>query len=92
MSGRLLGFERGYFVESSQGIQQFNENNIVGIGLDGLPDGFFTVPTLSWKVWSRENQTTPCQIAYRAGNLNWVTKYTFVFNKDETKIDLASWV
>lgn len=58
VSGKLLGYNSGYIVQTRNGIQIFNK--IAGIEFAKLPDGFFTTPTLNWKVWSEVAQETSC--------------------------------
>lgn len=50
VKGKLLAFNSGYILQTDHGIHVFN--NIAGIEFPKLPDGFFTTPTLNWKVWS----------------------------------------
>jgi hypothetical protein len=50
VSGKLLGYKSGFILETSYGIEVFN--NIEGIEFPALPEGFFTKPTLQWKVFS----------------------------------------
>lgn len=81
VTGKLLGYQTGYILETAkEGIQTFN--NVVGFSLPGIPDGFFILPTLSWKVWSRTEQTTSCQVAYRTTGLSWNADYNLVLSPD----------
>jgi hypothetical protein len=48
--GVLLGYDNGYILKTTAGIDVFN--NIESIELPELPEGFFTLPTLNWKVHS----------------------------------------
>ena len=48
--GTLLGYDDGYIVQTSNGVNVFN--NIESIEFSELPEGFFTKPTLNWKVFS----------------------------------------
>lgn len=50
VTGKLLGFNDGYIIQTQYGINVFNR--IDAIQFPSLPDGFFTVPTLNWKVFS----------------------------------------
>ena len=49
--GVLLGHDSGYILETRFGINIFN--NIAGVEFPSLPEDFFTLPTLNWKVWSQ---------------------------------------
>ena len=50
VQGKLLGFDDGYIIKTDHGVNIFN--NIDGIEFPSLPEGFFTLPTLNWKVFS----------------------------------------
>lgn len=50
VTGKLLGYNDGYIIQTDYGINVFN--NIDAIQFPKLPEGFFTVPTLNWKVFS----------------------------------------
>lgn len=50
ITGTLLGYNSGFILSTPNGIEQVR--NIDGVTLPSLPDGFFTVPTLTWKVSS----------------------------------------
>ena len=50
VKGKLLGYNSGYILETNFGINVYNK--IAGIEFPDLPEGFFTTPTLNWKVWS----------------------------------------
>jgi len=58
VSGKLLGYNSGYIIQTKTGIQIFNK--IAGVEFPTLPEGFFTTPTLNWKVFSEKAFTTPC--------------------------------
>lgn len=90
MSGKLLGYNSGYIIQTSQGIQIFNK--IAGIEFPSLPDGFFTVPTLNWKVFSKKALNTSCEVAYRTTGFRWSADYSLTLNQDETLADLGGWV
>jgi len=50
VSGKLLGYSSGYILQTNEGIEVYN--NIAAIKFASLPNGFFTTPTLNWKVSS----------------------------------------
>ena len=56
--GILLGYNSGYILKTAFGIEVFN--NIESIVFPSLPEGFLTLPTLNWKVYSVQNVTTDC--------------------------------
>lgn len=89
-NGTLLGYNNGFILKTRFGIEVFN--NIDGINFPSLPDGFLTLPTLNWKVFSQNAQTTACEVAYRTTGFSWKADYTVVLNQAETKADFGGWV
>jgi hypothetical protein len=67
-------------------------NKVEGISFPSLPDGFFTVPTLNWKVNSLNNVTTDCEVAYRTTGFSWKSDYSVVLSADEANADFGGWV
>lgn len=67
-------------------------NNIDGVEFPSLPDGFFTLPTLNWKVYSDQALTTSCEVAYRTTGFSWKADYSMTLNENETKADFGGWV
>lgn len=90
ISGILLSQDNGYVLQTSTGIISLNK--IASIELPQVPDGFFTVPTLNWKVWSETAQTSSCEVAYRTTGFGWKADYSITLNNDETKGDIGGWV
>lgn len=90
IKGTLLGYKNGYILSTSSGIEVLN--NIEGIHFPSLPDGFFTMPTLNWKVFSNQTITTNCEVAYRTTGFSWKADYSVTLNQDETKADIGGWV
>ena len=89
-TGTLLGYNRGYILETNSGVTIYK--SIDAIEFARLPDGFFTKPTLNWKVFSREAVTTNCEVSYRTTGFSWKSDYTVVLGKKEKKADVGSWV
>ena len=90
LSGILLSQDSGFILKTDTGIISLNK--IAAIELPAIPDGFFTVPTLTWKVFSSTPQTTTCEVAYRTTGFSWAADYSIVLNSDETKGDIGGWV
>lgn len=78
VSGKLLGYNSGYIIQTKTGIQIFNK--IAGVEFPTLPDGFFTTPTLNWKVFSSQVLTTSCEVAYRTTGFGWAADYSLTLN------------
>ena len=90
VKGKLLGYNSGYILETNFGINVYNK--IAGIEFPDLPDGFFTTPTLNWKVWSEKDLVTPCEVAYRTTGFKWKADYSISLNQAENKADIGGWV
>lgn len=90
VSGKLLGYNSGYILQTKSGIQIFNK--ISGVEFPSLPDGFFTTPTLNWKVFSEKALTTSCEVAYRTTGFRWAADYSLTINDQETATDIGGWV
>jgi hypothetical protein len=58
LSGTLLSQDSGFILQTDTGIISLNK--VAAIDLPAIPDGFFTVPTLNWKVFSTEAQSNTC--------------------------------
>lgn len=90
IKGILLGYSSGYILKTAYGIEVLN--NIEGITFEALPEGFFTLPTLGWKVFSESALTTDCEVAYRTTGFSWKADYSITLNSNETKADIGGWV
>ena len=90
VSGTLLGYNKGFILQTSHGIEVYNE--VQGVKFPSLPEGFFTLPTLNWKVLSFNPVTTDCEVAYRTSGFKWKADYTVILNKAENKADVGGWV
>ena len=90
VKGKLLAYTSGYILQTNYGIEVLNR--VDGIVFDKLPKGFFTLPTLNWKVYSETATTTDCEVAYRTYGFKWKSDYTVIINHDETKADFGGWV
>ena len=67
-------------------------NNIEGISFATLPAGFFTLPTLNWKVSSKNAVTTNCEVAYRTTGFSWKSDYLITLDELEAHADVGGWV
>jgi len=90
VNGTLLGYNSGYILKTSKGIEVYND--VEGINFPSLPDGFLTLPTLHWKVFSDQAATTDVEVAYRTTGFSWKSDYSVTLNEDESKADVGGWV
>jgi len=62
------------------------------LSVGSLPEGLITKPTLLWMVHSPESGKQDVEISYQTSGMNWHAEYVVVLNKDDSKLDLNSWV
>lgn len=59
IKGTLLGYNSGFIIQTPDGgVSIFND--VSGMNLPSLPSGFFTKPTLNWKIYSNKNFVSNC--------------------------------
>lgn len=90
ISGVLLAYSPSVILRTERGIVVANK--ISAVDLASIPDGFFTMPTLNWKVFSEKAQTQKCEVAYRTTGFAWKADYIVTVNDKETKADVGGWV
>ena len=56
--GTLLSYNGKYIIQTNNGVVILQ--SISSIDLPSLPEGFFTVPTLNWRVYSEKAQNLQC--------------------------------
>ncbi|MBU1096730.1 MAG: DUF4139 domain-containing protein [Ignavibacteriae bacterium HGW-Ignavibacteriae-2] len=103
---QLLG-KNGELIEgkllSSYGAQvvlQKNEGGLLMIpnineyrfSVESLPEGLKTKPTLVWTVSSPKTGNQDVEVTYQTNGMNWHAEYVALLNKDDTALDLNSWV
>ena len=57
-----------------------------------LPEGLITQPTLIWMVNSPSSGKQDVEVSYQTSGMKWHAEYVAVLNKDDSKLDLNSWV
>jgi len=62
------------------------------ISVDKLPGGLITKPTLVWKLDSKNSGAQNVEISYQTTGMDWHAEYVAVLDKNDSKIDLNSWV
>jgi hypothetical protein len=81
VTGTLLSYGDGYILKTSSGIINVF-NNIDSIEFPQLPEGFFTVPTLNWKVFSEKPTKVDCEVAYRTIGFGWKADYSITLDEN----------
>jgi hypothetical protein len=62
------------------------------ISVNSLPDELITRPTLVWLINSPSSGKQDVEVSYQTAGLNWHAEYVAVLNKDDSKMDINSWV
>jgi hypothetical protein len=62
------------------------------LSVGSLPEGLITRPTLLWMVHAPKSGKQDVEISYQTSGMNWHAEYVAVLNKDDTNLDLNSWV
>jgi hypothetical protein len=74
------------------GLLMLPNTNNYQISVDELPEGLITKPTLVWMVNSPRSGKQDVEVSYQTKGMNWHAEYVVILNKDDTKLDLNSWV
>jgi len=92
--GLLQSFDAGQLVlKGRNGIVMVQRpDNVQNIEFSTLPEGLLTRPTLVWKVATEKPGKHLAQVTYQTQGLSWVSDYSAIINKDDTKMDLSGWV
>ena len=69
-----------------------NEQQIILEEYDPAKSGLIIKPTLVWLLNSDKKTKVNTEISYLTQGLNWHAEYVAILNKDESKLDLSSWV
>jgi len=94
IEGKLLSATGGDVVleKKDGGLVMIPNINNYRFSVGSLPEGLITKPTLVWQVKSNSSGNQDVEISYQTQGMNWHAEYVAVLNKDDTKLDLNSWV
>ena len=94
IEGKLLSATGGDVVleKKDGGLVMIPNINNYRFSVGSLPEGLITKPTLVWQVKSNKSGKQDAEISYQTQGMNWHAEYVAVLNKDDTKLDLNSWV
>ncbi|PJA95320.1 MAG: hypothetical protein CO129_12330 [Ignavibacteriales bacterium CG_4_9_14_3_um_filter_34_10] len=62
------------------------------LSVNSLPEGLITKPSLIWSIESQQTGKQKLEITYQTNGINWHAEYVAVLNKDDSMLDLNSWV
>lgn len=94
IEGKLLSIYGGQIVIEKRegGLLMIPDASKYRFSVDALPEGLITKPTLVWTVNSNTSSKQDVEISYQTSGMKWHTEYVAVLNKDDSKVDLNSWV
>ncbi len=94
LEGKLLTANSNQIVlqKANGGLLMLPNTNKYQISVGELPNGLITKPTLVWMVKSKKSGKQDVEVSYQTSGMNWHAEYVVVLNKDDTKLDLNSWV
>ncbi|MCB9258156.1 MAG: DUF4139 domain-containing protein [Ignavibacteriales bacterium] len=94
VEGKLLSSLGGQVVleKKDGGLLMIPNVSKYRFSVGSLPDGLITKPTLVWQVISPKSGDQDVEISYQTQGMNWHAEYVAVLNKDDSKLDLNSWV
>jgi hypothetical protein len=94
VQGKLLSSSAGQIVlqKKDGGLVMIPNVSKYRFSVGELPDGLITKPTLIWLVNSPSSGNQDVEVSYQTGGMKWHAEYVAVLNKDDSKLDLNSWV
>ena len=94
VQGKLLSSSAGQIVlqKKDGGLLMIPNVSKYRFSVGELPDGLITKPTLIWLVNSPAGGNQDVELSYQTGGMKWHAEYVAVLNKDDSKLDLNSWV
>ena len=94
VEGKLLSAAGGQIViqKPQGGLVMLPNVSKYRFSVDRLPEGLITRPTLVWLVNSNSSGKQDVEVSYQTAGMSWHTEYVAVLNKDDSKLDLNSWV
>jgi hypothetical protein len=94
VQGKLLSSSGGQIVlqKKDGGLLMIPNVSKYRFSVGELPEGLITKPTLIWLVKSPSNGNQNVEVSYQTGGMKWHAEYVAVLNKDDSKLDLNSWI
>ncbi len=94
ISGKLLSANNNSLVlrKAEGGLLMLPDFNKYTLSVERLPEGLITKPTLEYLVESKSLGKITTELSYSTSGMNWHAEYVAVLNKDDSEINLNSWV
>ncbi len=94
ISGKLLssGSQNIVLQKKNGGLLMIPDFSKYTISVDKLPQGLITVPTLEYLLKSENGGKENFELSYSTSGMNWNAEYVVVLNKDDSALNLNSWL
>jgi hypothetical protein len=94
VEGKLLSSFSGQIVlqKKDGGLLMLPNISKYRFSVGELPEGLITKPTLLWLVKSNSTGKQNVEVSYQTAGMKWHAEYVAVLNKDDSQLDLNSWV
>lgn len=94
LNPRLAG---GYYEREKGLVIRLQDGRIIlnpagEIELNEMPEGLVSRPSLLWKLDVSEAGEHTLEVSYLANRIKWQADYIAVVNREETRVDITSWV
>lgn len=92
--GRLLSAsDKALMLRMEAGnLQSISSEHITTIDFPALPEGLITRPTLVWLIDSQKAGEHRVEVSYLTRNMSWHAEYVAVCKKNDSLLELNSWV
>ncbi len=92
--GRLLSASQKAVMLQMKGgnIKSIAMDPIISIDYPALPGGLITMPTLVWLVNNQKAGEHKAEVSYLTANMSWHAEYVAVCKKNDSLLELNSWV
>ena len=92
--GKLLSSAGGNIIlQMTEGnLKSISTKSINNLDFPKLPRGLITRPTLVWQLDNKKAGSHKTEVSYLASKINWHAEYVAVSKKNDTVLELNSWV
>ncbi|MBD3287808.1 DUF4139 domain-containing protein, partial [candidate division KSB1 bacterium] len=94
-TGKLLSHRGGSILlqMDAGNLKSVLSSAVINIDFPSLPEGLITRPTLVWHLNNDgRDGTHKAEVSYLAQNIDWHAEYVAVSKKEDTELELNSWV
>ncbi len=93
MSGTLLSYDNSTLVLKSRSGTDIIQRQFVGTIKCPTPtERLYVRPTLAWTLNAAKTGKVNFDLSYLTGGISWKAEYVAVINKDDSEMDISSWI